>query len=116
MCCSNTFSKRVVNFLWKHWLHLTIQRSVKDFERPARGAITEEPFDILLCRVMHGLVKELHVFCQNLMHKHQVAQAHRHPLALGNRAKAELDSLFRGAVAFGHSFFATCLKSARFST
>src|SRR6267142_3370381 len=54
---------------------------------------------------MHGLVKEPHVLRQHLVHKHQIAQAHRHLLALRNCAKAKLDSLFRGAVAFGHSFF-----------
>src|SRR5438552_12898398 len=101
---ADTLSKRVVDFLWKHRLHLTVKRNVQDFERPTREAITEELIHILFRRVMHGLVKELHVLRQHLMHEHQISQAHRHLLALRNCPKTELDSLLRSAVAFGHSF------------
>lgn len=73
---SDAFDEGIVDVFWKHRSHPPIKRSVQHFKSPTGGAITEEAINILFRRMMHGLVKKLHVLHQDLMHKHQVAQAH----------------------------------------
>src|SRR5262249_10282659 len=68
---ANTFCERVINLLREHSSHLSIQGSMENLEGSTRGSASEELVHVLFRWVVHRLMKELHVFCEDLMHVHQ---------------------------------------------